>query len=155
MLKKILNAIALLFVILITFILAAASIVYFQLDSSKIHAQLSKITLTPQPESFTELYFENHSEISRATEINTPQTFSFTIHNHEHKTVNYQYEVYIQDDKTSSVSAIAKESVTLTQDQKKTFPISFLLLTPLERAKVVVNLINKKQEIHYWIGEYN
>ena len=106
------------------------------------------------PEKFTELYFEDHLNLTRAAVLKEPQTFSFTIHNLEYKTMEYPYEIYVQDI-AGSRSGIITNSVTLRHDQQKTITESFEILEPIKRAKVVVNLTNKNQEIHYWIGEDN
>lgn len=109
------------------------------------------LATTIKPETFTELYIENHTKLPRSTEINTARTFSFTIHNLEYKTMTYPYEVYIEDI-DGNKAEILKDIVKLDHDQKKTIPVYYQLNIPLQRAKVVVNLIGKKQQIHYWIG---
>lgn len=106
------------------------------------------------PENYTELYFEDHLNLSKSAALKEPQTFSFTIHNLENKTMNYTYEIYVQDTVGSS-SGITTNSISLRHDQQKTITESYEILAPVTRAKVVVNLVNKNQQIHYWIGEEN
>lgn len=106
------------------------------------------------PENFTELYFENHLQLPKSTTIDNPQTFSFTIHNLENKTMTYPFEIYVQDT-NGSRSGIMNNTLTLKHNERKTITETFAMTEPIKRAKVVVLLLNKNQEIHFWIGEDN
>jgi hypothetical protein len=112
------------------------------------------LATTVKPETFTELYLENHLTLPKETIIKKAETFSFTIHNLEYKTMTYPYEVYIQDT-AGRKEVLIKDIVKLKHDEKKTIPVYYELLQPIKRAKVVVNLTAKQQEIHFWIGEEN
>lgn len=109
---------------------------------------------TALPERYTELYFENHLNLPKSAVVGEPQTFSFTLHNLEHQSMVYPYEIYIQDS-VGSRSGIIANTVSLRHDERKTITESFAIVTPIKRAKVVVTLRNKNQEIHFWIGEDN
>ncbi|MEX0616717.1 MAG: hypothetical protein WD231_02790 [Candidatus Woykebacteria bacterium] len=106
---------------------------------------------TIKPETFTELYFENHTKLPHKFDPITKQSFSFTIHNLEYKDMTYSYEVYL----LASVSAqtIDKGTIKLSQNGNKTINENVVLNSNIGRAKVVVNLTNKNQQINFWIGE--
>ena len=136
--------------VVISFIASA----FFLVSQNPSARQTVALATTVKPETFTELYFENHQTLSKQTEIQKAQTFSFTIHNVEYNKMTYPYEVYIEDTEGNRAE-ILKDIVVLNHDEKKTIPVYYELLQPLTRAKVVVNLPTKNQEIHYWIGDLN
>jgi len=121
--------------------------------SNKAVADTLILNATFKPEKFTELYLENHNKLPKETLVNNPYSFRFTIHNLEHQLMEYPYEIYIVD---ASGSARVDEDtgrVTLKHDQYKTITQTFTLMSQFTRAKVVVNLIDKNQSIHFWIGK--
>lgn len=123
---------------------------FFLLSQNTSVQQSVALATTIQPEPFTELYFEGHENLSKKTEVKNAQTFAFTIHNLEYKTTSYPYKVYVQD-ASGNKAEILKDIVILKHDEKKTIPVYYELLQPVKRAKVVVNLTKKQQQIHYWI----
>jgi hypothetical protein len=136
---------------LIAFIILGIGALLFTIPSFQHNISLATAS---KSERFTELYFDNHLNLPKSNTLKQPQTFSFTIHNLENKTIDYPYEIYIEDT-AGSRSGIITNSVRISHDQVKTITESFEILAPVKRAKVVVNLMNKKQEIHFWIGEDN
>ena len=135
--------------IFITLILFFSAFSVYQIPSVK---ETIALATTIKPETFTELYLENHTEIQKYIEVDVAQTFSFTIHNLEHKTMDYPYEVYIED-LDGNKAELVKDIVRLKHDEKRTIPVYFQINVPVKRAKVVVNLTSKDQAIHFWIGE--
>lgn len=115
--------------------------------SSKVREQVALAT-TKKPETFTELYFENHLKLPSTIKIGEKYPFSFTIHNLEYKTMNYPYEVYIDTD--GKRQNIEKKTVTLSHDNRVTINEEFSPISAT-RSAVVVNLLNKNQEIRFWI----
>ena len=111
------------------------------------------LATTVKPETFTELYFENHLQLPANISYNQENKFAFTVHNLEYKTITYPYEVYI---KCSDVGCLGEKQIidegkiTLKHDEYKTIPESFTLTTPTGRIEVVTNLINKNQQIDFW-----
>lgn len=147
----------LLSVILTTFLflLVLAGGYYLVLNNPSLQNTIALAT-TVKPETFTELYFENHLNLTRHTTVNKPHTVTFTIHNLEYKTMNYPYEIYVEDASQSArKTTVLKDIVRLNHDEKRTIAEHFILVDELKRAKVVINLTDKNQEIHYWIGEEN
>jgi hypothetical protein len=116
-------------------------------------AIMNMITLatTVKAETFTELYFEDHTNLPKDTNLYEEKTFKFTVHNLEYKTMTYPYEVYI--DFEGEKQMIDEGSISLKQNQYKTIEESYLLTYPTQRVKIIVNLINKNQQIDFWIGE--
>ena len=53
------------------------------------------LATTVKPETFTELYFENHLSLPKEVTLFKEYNFKFTIHNLENKDMEYPYEVYI------------------------------------------------------------
>jgi len=108
------------------------------------------LATTIQPERFTELYFENHTELPKFATKDESYEFKFTIHNLEHQTKQYKYEISITDDKEDK-QILKVKTLTLKHDEFATIPIYFKLLKQVDKARVVVKLVNKDQEIAFWI----
>lgn len=117
---------------------------------------------SPKSEPFTELYFQNITNlpvknIIQANKflnlVNSPPisySFQFTIHNLENKNMNYSYEVYsIGNEKTS----IDVRNVFIKSNDKKTISEIFSLSKIYPKTKIVINLINKNQQIAFWMEE--
>jgi len=109
-----------------------------------------RLATTKLPETFTELYFENHSNLPSTIERQKIYTFSFTVRNLENRDMTYPYEVYVLRGDTREVvdqgvlSVRNNENVTITES-----------IGPLKktRKKVVVELTQKKQIISFWMIE--
>jgi hypothetical protein len=65
--------------------------------------------------------------------------------------MEYTYEVYI--DAKRGKQMINKSSVLIKNNEYKTISEDFTITIPTQRVKVVLNLINKNQQIHFWMGE--
>ncbi len=109
------------------------------------------LATTVQPETFTELYFEDHINLPKAAIKEKVNDFKFTIHNLEYKTMKYPYTIYAEADGIRQ--ELDKGSVTLRQDEYKTILESFSLVIEGKRTKVTVLLTDKNQSIHFWMGE--
>jgi hypothetical protein len=109
------------------------------------------LATTKIPETFTELYFEDHLALPKEIALFKENNFKFTIHNLENKDMLYAYEVYIEVN--GERQPIDKSSVLIKNNEYETIPQTFIITTPLQRAKIVINLIDKNQEIHFWMGE--
>jgi len=102
-----------------------------------------------KPELFTELYFEDHLSLPEKVVLSKENNFRFTIHNLENKDMEYLYEVYI--DIEGQRDTIDKNSILVKNNEFKTIDVGYTITTPLERVRVVVNLINEDQSIAFWI----
>ena len=109
------------------------------------------LATTVKPETFTELYFEDHLTLPNKVTLFKENNFKFTIHNLENKDMEYPYEVYI--DLNREKQMIDKNSVLMKNNEYKTITEDFTITIPMQRVKVVVNLINKNQQTHFWMGE--
>jgi len=109
------------------------------------------LATTVKPETFTELYFEDHLSLPNKVVIFKENNFKFTIHNLENKDMAYIYEVYIDVNREKQM--IDKNSVLVKNNEYKTITEDFTITAPMQRVKVVVNLIGKNQQIHFWMGE--
>ncbi len=110
--------------------------------------------LTPKPETFTELYLENHLTLPKEATANSQHEFAFTVHNLEYKTIDYPIEVYAEDEAVpANTSALFNTTITLKHDESKTISVNptFPRLGT-EREKIVVNLLNKNQKIYFWVN---
>ena len=65
--------------------------------------------------------------------------------------MEYPYEVYIDVNREKQM--IDKSSVLIKNNEYKTISEAFTITVPIQRVKVVVNLINKNQPIHFWMRE--
>lgn len=108
---------------------------------------------TVQPETFTELFFENHLNLPSVIKPNQPYYFEFTIHNMENKTMTYPYEVYLQYG--SLKMPISHNTVTLKDNDYETIQEGFSINDPIFKSEIVVNLTNKNQQIDFWIQSTN
>ena len=109
------------------------------------------LATTVKPETFTELYFEDHLSLPSKVTLFKENNFKFTIHNLENKDMVYIYEVYIDVNREKQM--IDKNSVLIKKNEYKTITEDFTITVPTQRVKVVVNLIGKNQQIHFWMGE--
>ena len=107
------------------------------------------LATTVKPETFTELYFENHLNLPGKIELYQDYPFKFTIHNLEYKDMNYPYEVYI--DLNGEKQVIEDSSVFVKSGEYKTINEDFTITLPTARAEVIVNLKDKNQQIDFWI----
>jgi len=109
------------------------------------------LATTVKPETFTELYFEDHLSLPNKVTLFKENNFKFTIHNLENKDMEYPYEFYI--DVNGEKQMIDKSSVLIKNNEYKTISEDFTITIPTQRVKAVIDLINKNQQIHFWMGE--
>ncbi len=107
------------------------------------------LATTMKSQVFTELYFESHLSFPNKITLFEENNFKFTIHNLENKDMEYPYEVYI--DTNGEKQIIHMDSVLIKNNEYKTISIDFTIKVPMQRSKVVVSLIDKNQQIFFWI----
>ena len=120
-----------------------------QLTLNKAFMNTVALATTVKPEVFTELYFENHLNLPSIIQPNQPYYFEFTIHNLENQETTYPYEVYLQAGNVKL--PIARKTVTIKNNQYKTVRVGFSVDAPIIKSEIVVNLVNKNQQIDFWI----
>lgn len=148
------------YILIVLIIILCLANIFFHIRNTVDFEKIQE-TITRQPESFTELYFENHNDLpnklaspDQYTWYDNPNTnlytFSFTIHNHENKDMKYTYEVYTLE-KTKSL--IDTGEVFVGNNQSKTIKVNFSYPLFHERTKVIVSLLETKQDISFWIDK--
>jgi len=101
---------------------------------------------TEKKSGFTELFFVN--DLPKTIKINERYDFSFAIHNLEKKKMTYDYAVYLESKK------IDQSHITLNHDDTTTITQSFIVKDKLENTSIPISvqLLNKNQEIHFWVN---
>ena len=136
-------------IIILVLILIIAIGLWYYANSIPRVKNLIELATTVKPETFTELYFENHLNLPNKVVIDKKYSYAFTLHNLENKDMIYPYETYIASDE--SKLDLSKGSVFIKKDGYATIHKDFTLKTELNRVMVVVNLIKKNQQIDFWI----
>ena len=127
--------------------------IYLYAFSIPYISQAFHLAVTVQPEPFTELYFEDHLTLPTKVTRNKVYIFKFTIHNLENKNFMYPYEVYA--DLGGEKLLIERKTVSLKSHEYKTIEEKFIIPDSFTRLKIVVNLINKNQQINFWMEGKN
>src|ERR1700677_2196121 len=109
---------------LLVIVVVVAGIFFLYQQKTVVYADLNSLKLIPQPERFTELFFQNASDLPRATVAGQPISFAFTIHNVEYATTTYPYEVYFESSDGEQVD-FTSGTVTLPSDASTTIPVSY------------------------------
>lgn len=104
-----------------------------------------------KPETFTELYFSNHTNLPSKIDTGKIYSFAFTVHNVEAKQMDYKYIVFMQS--KNSKELIDTKSIELQNNQTTTISESFELASPVTQAEIVVRLINKDQQIDFYVNK--
>jgi len=104
----------------------------------------------PQQETFTELYFENHLHLPTRFSNSQSQPFSFTIHNLEGKDMIYPYEFSLRSPNKKK-EVLDTRVVVIKNNEKKTITEIVPSIYEQDRSEVVVTLLNKNQQIDFWM----
>ncbi len=129
-----------------------ALLTFFILYQDSIITLLRDNNLLPKPEPLTELYFRNHLGLTIEYYPGQDYPVEFVVHNLEYKPMNYTYEVTAATE--GGVLDLAKGSLFLKPDEYKEASESFKLATGSGRTKIGVTLLNKQQNIHFWVIEF-
>ena len=108
---------------------------------------ITLVVFRPEKESFTEIYFEDHESLPRYTNSNDEYSFRFTINNLENQDFKYRYKISVFEDEED---IIEENNVLIKNGESKTLEKSIRAHIE-DKAKVQVTLVNKDQEIHFWI----
>ena len=139
------------FIILVgvLFVLGTAFIEIPSFSSFSWEETISLAT-TARPERLTELYFENHHLLPDVIRQNEEINFEFTICNFEGEDLEYIYEVFMLWQNQKNI--IDSDSIFIRKNESKTVIQKYLLDELLVgKIKVAVDLINKNQQIHFWV----
>lgn len=108
------------------------------------------LATTVKPETFTELYFEDHINLPKTIKKHEEYIFVFTIHNLEYKDMEYPYVVYLET--TDKKIILNENKVGLKNGEYISVKED---LGPLKsiRMKIIVELVNKNQSIAFWMDK--
>jgi hypothetical protein len=135
--------------LLVLLIAVAISFILFQYKQA-IYAQLDSWKLIPRPERFTELYFNNHTNLPKQISNGEKISFSFVIHNLEGKSWQYPYSVFfISQD--GQITNIEEATVTLSDGEYKTIEETYTSALADNNGEIFVELQQPKQELHFSI----
>jgi len=137
--------------LLIGAILTVGMLVFFNLGGVSIRNELVALHLLPQPENLTELYFDTHERLPKSLTEKQSVSFAFVIHNLEATDYQYAYIVAIQSQGMSQI--VDRGNILVKDGQYYTKTENFMLKDTAKEQKVVVELTNKGQSIHFWIGK--
>ena len=139
----------------IIFVLLFAAVIFLYVSQSGIYAQLNAWDLIPRPETFTELYFQNSSNLPTETVANQPISFAFTIHNVEATTTVYPYIVYFED-ASGNRTIFTSDTVTLQSNASTTINVIHVFPTSNMTGEVVVDLPSlNNQSIDFLLPDTN
>jgi hypothetical protein len=115
-----------------------------------VHAQLENLKLLPQPEHYTELYFNDPSALPSTVPL-ASIAFSFTIHNVTGQAMVYPYTVSLVTSPTTT-EVISSGSEQVNAGQTVAVPAVVSVSKTVKSGEVVVTLVNQKQSIDFWLG---
>lgn len=125
-------------------------------------------------EPLTEVYFENHTSLTKYTFLNATHNFTFTVHNLEYTPMEYEYVIEAIDQNDSVLFEIERKMLVLLDNQSITLNRNFTFDKPFGRAKINIELnkitsgndINAQRQfwwkdenypntinIHFWVEE--
>jgi len=135
-------------------LIAALAALILYMNRGSIHGELNNLKLIPQPEHFTELYFNDHLSLPKNTVAKQPISFSFIIHNVEGVTTTYPYSVYFEYP-NGSHNLFTSSSVTLADNASTSITINHTFRTSNLTGMVVVNLTPLNQHIDFIVPNTN
>ncbi len=111
---------------------------------------MAKFHLLPEPEPFTELYFEDHLKLpAKRDNAGKNYQFRFTVHNLEYRERDYLYEV--KEVEGERETRIAEGGFSLKHDKFKTIPVEYGIATGSGRVKIQTCLTDNDQCVHFWM----
>jgi hypothetical protein len=134
-------------VIILTSLTLVTGVVYHQIIINQLHDW----KVLPQPEAFTELYFDNHATLPRTYRGDDAQIVSFVIHSHERQKRTYQYRIIQQDAARETAYTLVSDTVTLGQGSMRQVSAHVTLKELGGRSRITVEVTPGDQEIGYWL----
>ncbi|HLC73592.1 MAG TPA: hypothetical protein VJH20_03070 [Candidatus Nanoarchaeia archaeon] len=98
---------------------------------------------------FSELYFNEFESLPKSIKPSEPLEFSFTVVNIENTEMTYQYIVTFKNNDVETI--LDNNEFILNSGEKQTFQEQILIEEGFNMGLVSVKLLNKNQEIHFWI----
>jgi len=102
---------------------------------------------------FTQLYFENPTNLPKVMLKGNSYEFSFTIENMEYEEKMYNFVILYENEFERDI--IMTSSAKLKHGQSITIPVNLQISGSFENelsnnTKISIQLINMDQEIHFW-----
>lgn len=104
----------------------------------------------PAEENLTELYFEDHLKLPKFINQLTEETFRFTIHNLKNKGMNYTIRIHKMTDDNKVL--LGTSNAYVANNFYRSFDVTLPPL-PNTRTKISVELVNKNQDISFWLDK--
>lgn len=117
------------------------------IERENIYSELNNLKLIPQPEKFTELYFENHASLPRQIVKNETISFSFTIHNLEGIDMKYPYVVYFKNN--YGTTTVEDNIIFIKNNEYKTITESYTFKSASAQETLYVELTDQRQQLHF------
>lgn len=139
-----------------TLLLVALSIIVaLTIFHSQVQSSLRTWKLLPQPPSFTELYFTTTNYLPIHYVPGQTQSFSFTVHNVEHRVEHYYYTIVQGTHPDQPRQFLSSGGFSLDQGAYR-HELAHVVLQPLgNRVNVTVTVTvsssRKQQSITYWV----
>jgi hypothetical protein len=133
-------------------------------NRSALARQLNDLQLVPQPERYTELYFENHQQLPVLVKPGDKQDLPFTVHNREHNTITYSYKVMAGITEETDGYVLGEGTITLAHDSSQTLHPTISVPPLGQRIAIKVALQYQgiafgdkrpglqTQSIHHWVS---
>jgi hypothetical protein len=115
-----------------------------------IYVKTYESLLERKSQSFTELYFEDYSQLPKKVSTTGAIDFTFFIHNKEGITTTYYYYVYFVSIKGKKVG-LASGSIDLANEDSKNIKVDYVFPDPNQTGRIVVELTNLNQKIDFLI----
>jgi hypothetical protein len=141
----------------------ALGAVLFAIHSPAVANQLNSWKVLPRTERLTELSFSNYESLPSHFHEGDSQTFTFKVHNLEHRTTDYRYTVTaIAAEKEQVLSGGA---LTLSHDSSQEVTQTIMIPALNRRVQIEVSLQYKgigrsqdapsmqRQAIRYWLDK--
>lgn len=139
---------------IITILILSALMFVANDQKDNIYNVMNKFKLIPQPEQFTELYFDNASLLPKEIVNNALSPFSFTVHNMEGVTTSYPYNVSFLYSSGRRV-IVASSTIMLANNASTTISVPRTYHQSNDKGRVVVELTSLNQSIDFLIPNMN
>jgi hypothetical protein len=136
--------------VLIVAILAMFSVRYGFSGTAKLLS--SKLSLSPKPENYTEMYFEDPTHLPKFFMPEEKQRFSFTLHNTGAEARDYAYQAFFVPEQIDRATTplLKVETLHVPARGYATREIVYRLSDKtFTRGTIVVRLPEIQQEIHF------
>ena len=105
------------------------------------------ISMTRQPEPYTELYFTNPQALPTSLSLSRPNLCMFTISNHEGHDAIYSYVVTLS--RLHGAKIIARDSIDVGDNKKTTTVVNVVPPRRATKYVVTVTLRGRPETIHF------